>query len=101
MISFQGGSFPSNPSYLEFRNLNLNGQGNALDGFFCSGSHHLRFIGNSVSNTGGSGISTVNCDYITADHNLVNHNGYIPSNASNGSRWTWTIGISLNSSQRF
>src|SRR5437016_3759085 len=99
MFRFNGGSFPSNPAYLEFRNLNLNGQGNALDGFFCSGSHHLRFIGNSVSNTGGSGVSTVHCDYITADHNLVSHNGYIPSNASNVSWWTWTSGISLNSSQ--
>src|SRR5436853_575928 len=79
----------------------LNGQGNALDGFFCSGSHHLRFIGNSVSNTGGSGVSTVHCDYITADHNLVSHNGYIPSNASNVSWWSWTSGISLNSSQWF
>jgi len=101
MFRFNGGSFPSNPAYLEFRNLNLNGQGNALDGFFCSGSHHLRFIGNSVSNTGGSGVSTVHCDYITADHNLVSHNGYIPSNASNVSWWSWTSGISLNSSQWF
>src|SRR5438132_2692492 len=99
MFRFNGGSFPSNPAYLEFRNLNLNGQGNALDGFFCSGSHHLRFIGNSVSNTGGSGVSTVHCDYITADHNLVIHNGYIPSNASNVSSWSRTSGISLNSSQ--
>ncbi len=101
MFRFNGGSFPSNPAYLEFRNLNLNGQGNALDGFYCSGSHHLRFIGNSVSNTGGSGVSTIHCDYITADHNLVSHNGYIPSNASNVSWWSWTSGISLNSSQWF
>ncbi|PYU85765.1 MAG: hypothetical protein DMG50_00140, partial [Acidobacteria bacterium] len=101
MFRFNGGSFPSNPAYLEFRNLNLDGQGNALDGFYCSGSHHLRFIGNSVSNTGGSGVSTIHCDYITADHNLVSHNGYIPSNASNVSWWSWTSGISLNSSQWF
>ncbi len=101
MISFQGGSFPSNPSYLEFRDLNLNGQGNALDGFICNGSHHLRFIGNSVSNTGGSGISTVHCDYITADHNVINHNGYIPAGAQNVSWWSWTSGISLNSSPWF
>src|SRR5438445_3822917 len=101
MFRFNGGSFPSNPAYLEFRTPNLNAQRNALDGFFCSGSHHLRFIGNSVSNTGGSGVSTVHCDYITADHNLVSHNGYIPSNASNVSWWSWTSGISLNSSQWF
>jgi hypothetical protein len=101
MISFQGGSFPSNPSYLEFRDLNLNGQGNALDGFICNGSHHLRFIGNSVSNTGGSGISTVRCDYITADHNVINHNGYIPAGAQNVSWWSWTSGISYNTSLWF
>jgi hypothetical protein len=101
MFSFQGGSFPSNPSYLEFRDLNLNGQGNALDGFICNGSHHLRFIGNSVSNTGGSGISTVRCDYITADHNVINHNGYIPAGAQNVSWWSWTSGISYNTSLWF
>jgi hypothetical protein len=101
MFRFNGGSFPSNPAYLEFRGLNLDGQGNALDGFYCLGSHHLRFIGNSVSNTGGAGVSTVNCDYITADHNLVNHNGYIPANASNVSWWSWTSGITYNSSQWF
>ncbi|PYU64557.1 MAG: hypothetical protein DMG56_06010, partial [Acidobacteria bacterium] len=32
---------------------------------------------------------------------LVSHNGYIPSNASNVSWWSWTSGISLNSSQWF
>ena len=101
MFRFNGGSFPSNPAYLEFRSLNLDGQGNALEGFYCRGSHHLRFIGNSVSNTGGAGVSTVSCDYITADHNLVNHNGYIPANASNLSWWSWTSGITYNSSQWF
>jgi len=29
--------------------LNLDGQNNALDGFFCQGDHHLRFIGNSTT----------------------------------------------------
>ena len=101
MFRFNGGSFPSNPAYLEFRSLNLDGQSNALEGFFCEGSHHLRFIGNSVSNTGGAGVSTLRCDYITADHNLVNHNGYIPANASNLSWWSWTSGITYNSSQWF
>jgi serralysin len=65
------------------------------------GSHHLRFIDNSVSNTGGSGVSTVHCDYITANHNTISHNGYIPPNATNVSWWSWTSGISYNSSQWF
>src|SRR5438477_5480409 len=56
-----GGSFPSGPAYLEFRGLNLNGNANAADGFFCCGYHHLRFISNSISNTGGSGIASIDC----------------------------------------
>jgi Bacterial Ig domain len=87
MFKFGAGSFPSNPAYLEFRGLNLDGQNNALDGFFCYGSHHLRFIANSISNTGGSGVGAVSCDYLTSDHNLINHNGYL---------YGWTSGISYN-----
>lgn len=101
MFALSGGSFPSNPAYLEFRGLNLDGQGNAADGFFCRGSHHLRFIGNSVRNTGGSGIASINCDYLTADHNLIYHNGYMPSNTAVPEDYGWTSGISFNSNQWF
>src|SRR5438876_494594 len=83
MFYIGGGSFPSGPAYLEFRGLNLNGNTNAADGFFCRGSHHLRFISNSISNTGGSGIASIDCDYLTSDPNLINHNGYIPSATAN------------------
>jgi len=100
MFDMNGGSFPSNPAYLEFRGLNLDGEGKAGDGFFCRGSHHLRFIGNRISNTGGSGIGTIKCDYLTADHNTVDHNGYIPAAAgSSASYYSWTSGISFNSNQ--
>jgi len=92
MFKFGGGSFPSGPAYLEFRGLNLDGQNNALDGFFCQGAHHLRFLGNSINNTGGSGVGAVNCDYLTSDHNLINHNGYL---------YGWTSAISYNSAQWF
>jgi len=101
MFYFGGGSFPSGPAYLEFQGLNLNGNGNAADGFFCRGSHHLRFLSNSISNTGGSGIASIDCDYLTADHNLINHNGYIPSSAANPSWYSWTSAISYNSNQWF
>jgi hypothetical protein len=101
MFYFGGGSFPSGPAYLEFQGLNLNGNGNAADGFFCRGSHHLRFLSNSISNTGGSGIASIDCDYLTADHNLINHNGYIPSSAANPSWYSWTSAISFNSTQWF
>jgi serralysin len=102
MIKIGGGKFPSKPSYLEFRGLNLDGRGKALDGFFCSGAHHLRFIDNTIVNTGGGGIVTVTCDYLTADHNVVHHNGYIPADAGkNAEYYSWTSGISFNSNQWF
>jgi serralysin len=101
MFYLGGSSFPSNPAYLEFRGLNLDGQGNAADGFLCRGSHHLRFINNSISNTGGSGIASINCDYLTADHNTVYHNGYMPSMTTVPGDYGWTSGISFNSNQWF
>ena len=96
------GGFPSGgPSYLEFRGLNLDGQGNAGDAFFCNGTHHLRFISNSMSNTGGAGVGSRNCDYLTADHNIINHNGYMPASTSVPQWYGWTSGISYNSNQWF
>jgi hypothetical protein len=92
MFKFGNGSFPSNPAYLEFRDLNLDGQNNALDGFFCHGSHHLRFMNNTINNTGGSGVGAVSCDYLTSDHNMINHNGYL---------YGWTSGISYNNTPWF
>jgi Domain of unknown function (DUF4082)/Bacterial Ig domain/Putative Ig domain len=92
MFKFGGGSFPSGAAYLEFKGFNLDGQNNALDGFLCQGGHHLSFIGNSINNTGGSGVGAMNCDYLTSDHNLINHNGYL---------YGWTSAISYNSAQWF
>ncbi|HEY2548636.1 MAG TPA: right-handed parallel beta-helix repeat-containing protein [Candidatus Acidoferrum sp.] len=99
MFKLGTGPFPAGPSYLEFRGFNLDGQGNAADGFFCRGGHHLRFISNSIANTGGSGIGSLNCDYLTVDHNIIHHNGYIPSSTTVPQWYSWTSGISLNSSQ--
>jgi hypothetical protein len=101
MFKLGSGRFPSGPAYLEFRGLHLDGGGNAADGFFCRGGHHLRFVGNTIINTGGSGIGSIGCDYLTIDRNSVAHNGYIPS-ATNVPQWySWTSGISLNSNQWF
>ena len=100
MFKLGDGNFPSGPAYLEFRGLQLDGASKAGDGFFCRGGHHLRFIGNSISNTGGSGIGSIQCDYLTADHNVVHHNGYIPVNAGSQAKYySWTSGISFNSNQ--
>jgi hypothetical protein len=101
MFYMGGGSFPSGPAYLEFRGLNMNGNANAADGFFCRGAHHLRFVGNSISDTGGSGIASIDCDYLTADHNQINHNGYIPPSTANPGWYSWTSAISFNSDQWF
>jgi Domain of unknown function (DUF4082)/Bacterial Ig domain/Putative Ig domain/Immunoglobulin domain len=92
MFKFGNGSFPSGAAYLEFRGLNLDGQNNALDGFLCQGGHHLRFMSNNINNTGGSGVGAVDCDYLTSDHNMINHNGYL---------YGWTSAISYNSAQWF
>jgi hypothetical protein len=97
-----GGSFPSGgPAYLEFRSLDLNGRGNSGDAFWCGGTHHLRFISNTMHDTGGSGVASRDCDYLTADHNLVYHNGYMPSSTSVPQWYGWTSGISFNSDQWF
>lgn len=47
--------------------------------FFCYASDHAQFIGNTVRNTAGSDIAGVGCDYLVSDHNLINHNGYLPA----------------------
>ena len=99
MFRLGSGKFPSGPSYLEFRGLHLDGRGNAGDGFFCRGGHHLRFIDNSVTNTGGSGIGSIQCDYLTADHNIIVHNGDVPRSTKVPQWYSWTSGISFNSNQ--
>jgi hypothetical protein len=101
MIKIGDGKFPSAPAYLEFRGLELDGRGNALDGFFCTGSHHLRFIENTITDTGGAGIASVTCDYLTADGNRIYHNGYIPASTRVPQWYSWTSGISFNSDQWF
>lgn len=92
MFHIYSATFPFGPAYLEFRGFRLDGRNNASNGFFCAGSHHLRFIGNIIANMGSAGIGSVQCDYLTSDHNLINHNGY---------RQGWSSGVSYNSDQWF
>jgi len=79
----------SGPQYLAFLGLNLDGGvgnaaagsggapiGGAATGFQCLESVGVVFAGNTVTNTGGAGISAVACDYVISDHNLIYHNGY-------------------------
>lgn len=99
MFKFGDGHFPSRPAYLEFTGFSLDGKGKAADGFFCRGAHHLRFVSNSIFNTGGSGIGAIDCDYLTADHNVIHHNGYIPESTRVPQWYSWTSGISFNSAR--
>jgi hypothetical protein len=92
MFHMYSPKFPNGPSYIEFKGLNLDGRNIAENGFFCQGAHHLRYVQNTVINQGSSGIGSVLCDYQTADHNIVYHNGY---------HGGWSSGISYNSSQWF
>lgn len=90
MDSTRSGAVPTN--YLQFIGLVLDGQGTALDGFSCTANHDLRFHNNVISNTGGAGIQTINCNYVVSDHNVINHNGYILTGAPSG--YSFTSGIS-------
>ena len=101
MFRLGSGQFPSGPSYLEFRGLHLDGRGNAGDAFFCRGGHHLRFFDNLITDTGGSGIGSIGCDYLIADHNVIVHNGYLPPSTKVPQWYSWTSGISFNSNQWF
>jgi len=80
--------------YVQFSGLTLDGQGTALDGFACVSNHDLRFSNNVITNTAGAGIQTVGCDYVAADHNILNHNGYLPQGAPAG--FSGTSGISFH-----
>jgi Right handed beta helix region len=101
MFKLGSGPLPTGPSYVEFRGLHLDGGGNAGDGFFCRGGHHLRFFDNFITNTGGSGIGSIGCDYLTADHNVIVRNGYMPRSTQVPQWYSWTSGISFNSNQWF
>src|SRR5436853_3943079 len=77
MIGISSTVAPPTP-YVQFIGLTLDGQGMALDGFFCKGISSVRFYGNVISNTGGFGIGTQHSDYVNADHNIFDHTGYHP-----------------------
>jgi hypothetical protein len=74
-------------SYVALRGLLIDGGNTADAGIKCIASHHVVAALNLVQNTGGSGISSSRCDYLTINHNGVYHVGY---------RVGWGSGISLN-----
>ena len=90
--STRAGAQPTN--YVQFIGLTLDGQDTALDGFACVSNHDLRFSKNLIVNTGGAGVATVGCNYVVVDHNILNHNGYLPAGAPAG--FSGTSGISFH-----
>jgi len=92
MFHFYSRTFPAGKSYIEIRGLKFDGNNTASAALKCAGSHHLRFIDNTIQNTGESGIATKFCDYVTAIGNKIHHTGYNQG---------WSSGISYNSHQWF
>ena len=88
IIQFYQPTLPLQAKYIEVRGLKFDGGNLMGNGLFCTYSHHLRFIGNTIQNMGGAGIGTKYCDYVISDGNRIYHNGYNQG---------WTSGISYNS----
>jgi hypothetical protein len=88
MFHFYGASLWNGRNYIEVRGLTFDGRNTAKAALKCNSSHHLRFVGNTIHNMGEAGILTKNCDYVTADSNMISHSGY---------RQGWSSGISFNS----
>jgi serralysin len=92
MVHMYSGSFFDGPSYIIFQGVTLNGRNQASYGFFCENSHHLKYLSDTVEYMGAGGIGSESCDYQTADHNIVYHNGYNTG---------WSSGISFDSNRWF
>jgi hypothetical protein len=92
MFHFFGEAFSSGKSYIEIHGLQFDGNNAASAALKCASSHHLRFINNTIHNTGEGGIITKFCDYVTAIGNRIHHTGYNQG---------WSSGISYNSHQWF
>jgi hypothetical protein len=75
-------------SHIALRGLLIDGANTAAAGIKCIAAHHVIAALNLVQNTGGSGISSSRCDYLTINHNAIYHVGYGIG---------WGSGISLNS----
>jgi hypothetical protein len=83
MIFFSG----STVAYWEVRDIHLNASNQASAGVFCRDGHHIRVINTTIQGGDEAGISTVNCDYMSAIGNRIYRGGY-----GRG----WSSGISYN-----
>lgn len=80
----------ANGNYQKWIGLHFDGKNQAYEPYACSASHHLQFSNNYIRNTSAAGIMTKYCDYITSDHNMITHAGYLLGTSS---------GISYNSNE--
>jgi serralysin len=92
MFHFFGRTFPNGKSYIEIRGFKFEGNNTASYALKCYGSHHLRFIDNTIQNTGAGGIASKFCDYVVVIGNKIHRTGYNQG---------WSSGISANSHQWF
>lgn len=67
---------PPGAKYIQVNGLNVDGRNISTAGIKCGGATHVRFIGNTVVNSGAGGITNNGCDYIQVEGNLVYHTGY-------------------------
>jgi len=75
MFKFGGGSFPSGPAYLDFRGFESGWPKQRLDGFFCQAIITYASSATASTTPAAPVSGAINCDYLTSDHNLINHNG--------------------------
>jgi serralysin len=85
--------------YIEFNSLIFDGQGhhNAYEGIIAGqGSHHIRYINNTVYNMSNSGLAVSNSDYVTAIGNKIYNNGpgLGPDMGGSGINYNWNGGAS-------
>jgi parallel beta-helix repeat protein len=76
-------------SYVVIRNFDVTAPGPWSAIYVNGGRHHVTIANNIAHDSGGSGISTYNADYIQVLQNIVYNNATVSSNG------TWGSGISL------
>lgn len=86
MIFIGGNDLWNGPNFIEWRGCTFNGNNVGRSAFRPQEVHHIRLIGNRISNGGTAGIVSNRCDYVSYIGNLITHCGYqLPS---------WSSGIS-------
>jgi hypothetical protein len=88
ILQVLGGSSWGGAHDIVFDGLTMDG-GNAIGSgvFVARGAHHVVVRNCSIRNTGSAGIVFNANDYVTAEHNLISHVGYVQGSSSGISLW--------------